>query len=112
MVFSGTCHCPFRRRNSCLLSSGFKTRYLVFGKEEGYSQTALSAYFAAHKIGSLGEKDKDKVNAAWDNAAHATVTGSGLLIIVKAKALDIPLNIINLVFTHSQYNHMLTCKLG
>jgi hypothetical protein len=39
----------------------------------------------------------DKVNAAWESAAHATVTGVGLLYVVKSKNLDVPINIINLV---------------
>ena len=69
---------------------------LNFGKEDGYSQAALTPYFAAHKIASVAVST-EKTNAAWDCAAHATVTGVGLLFIVKAKAIDIPLNIINLV---------------
>jgi hypothetical protein len=76
---------------------------LSFGKEEGYSQGALVPYIAAHKVTAL-TSSTEKANAAWDNAAHATVTGTGLLFLVKHKALDIPLNIINLVsFCHDEF---------
>jgi hypothetical protein len=72
---------------------------LHFGKEDGYSQGALAPYVGAHKLAAV-MSSAEKANAAWDNAAHATVTGVGLLFIVKSKAMDIPLNIINLVLFH------------
>lgn len=53
-------------------------------------------FVTAHKATSYVSA-ADKTNAAWENAAHAGVTGVGLLFLVKTKALDIPLNIINLV---------------
>ena len=73
---------------------------LQFGKEDGYSQGALAPYIAAHKITAIASST-EKANAAWDNAAHATVTGVGLLFIVKTRAIDIPLNIINLVLLYN-----------
>ena len=76
-------------------SGGWKRRELNFGKEDGYSQSALLPYIATHKVTTL--VSAEKANACWDTAAHATVTGVGLLFVVKSKALDIPLNIINLV---------------
>jgi hypothetical protein len=79
-----------------IISGGWKDRVLSFGKEDPYSLTALSPYVGVHKVTSLGAAS-DKANAAWENAAHATVTGVGLLFVVKSKALDIPLHIINLV---------------
>jgi hypothetical protein len=54
-------------------------------------------YLAVHKISALVTAT-DKANAAWDSAAHATVTGVGLLYVVKSKNLDVPINIINLVY--------------
>jgi len=65
---------------------------LNFGKGDGYGVASLSAYIAAHKVGSIAYS-QERTNAAWDNAAHATVTGEGL----KSRAIDMPLNIINLV---------------
>lgn len=69
---------------------------LNFGKGDGYGVVSLSAYIAAHKVGSIAYS-QERTNAAWDNAAHATVTCEGLLFIVKSRAIDVPLNIINLV---------------
>ena len=80
-------------------SGGWKARVLQLGKEDGYSQGALAPFVGAHKLASV-MSSSEKANAAWDNAAHATVTGVGLLFIVKSKAVDIPLNIINLVLLH------------
>ena len=72
---------------------------LQFGKEDGYSQAALAAYVGIHKVAAIASS-AEKSNAAWDNAAHATCTGVGLLFVSKSKALDIPLNIINLVLSY------------
>jgi hypothetical protein len=80
-------------------SGGWKSRMLSFGKEEGYSLPALAPYVAAYKVASITSAT-ERTNAAWDNAAHATVTGSGLMFIAKARALDVPLNIINLVLLY------------
>lgn len=77
-------------------SGSWKDRSLVFGKEDGYSQNALLPFVATHKVASYVVAN-DKTNAAWENAAHASVTGVGLLFLTKTKTLDIPLNIINLV---------------
>ena len=71
---------------------------LNVGKGDGYTVGALGAYLAAHKIASIAAS-QERTTAAWDNAAHATVTCDGLLFVVKARAVDIPLNIINLVTT-------------
>ena len=79
-------------------SGGWKQRQLLFGKEDPYSSNALLPYVTAHKAASYVSA-ADKTNAAWENAAHASVTGVGLLFLVKNKALDIPLNIINLVYS-------------
>ena len=68
--------------------------------EDGYSQNALLPYIATHKITTI--TSTEKANACWDTAAHATVTGVGLLFVVKSKALDIPLNIVNLVLFHER----------
>lgn len=88
-------------------SGGWKTRTLQFGKEDGYSKETLYPYIGIHKAQSLyGSSDKAAI--AWGNAAHATVTGVGLLFVVKSKALDIPLNIINLVCFSL---NLLTCRL-
>lgn len=77
-------------------SGGWKQRQLLFGKDEPYGSNALLPYVTTHKAASYVSA-ADKTNAAWENAAHASVTGVGLLFLVKAKAIDIPLNIINLV---------------
>ena len=74
-------------------------RTLKFGKEDGYTQGALAPYVGTHKLVAV-MSSAEKANAAYDNAAHATITGVGLLFIVKSKAVDIPLNIINLVLLH------------
>ena len=79
-------------------SGGWKRRELKFGKEDGYSQNALLPYIGVHKVTTLASTEK--ANACWDTAAHATVTGVGLLFVVKSRALDVPLNIINLVLIH------------
>ena len=81
-------------------SGGRKRRELKFGVEDGYSQNALLPYIGIHKISTI--TSTEKANACWDTAAHATVTGVGLLFVVKSKALDIPLNIINLVFFYER----------
>jgi hypothetical protein len=65
---------------------------LSFGKEEGYHQTALGHYISSHKSAA-------SPGAVCDHAAHATVTGVGLLVLTKPKAHDVPLAIINLVST-------------
>lgn len=77
-------------------SGGWKNRSLTFGKEDPYSQNALYPYVGVHKAASYIEAN-DRTNAAWENAAHASVTGVGLLFLTKSKALDIPVGIINLV---------------
>jgi hypothetical protein len=87
-------------------SGGWKKRTLVFGKEGGYSKEALSPFFAVHKIASY-VGSIDKTSAAYENAAHAEVTGIGLLFLVKAKAIDIPLSIINLVIKISDLTNSL-----
>ena len=76
-------------------SGGWKRRELNFGKEDGYTQNALLPYIGIHKVTTLASPEK--ANACWDTAAHAAVTGVGLLFVVKSSALDVPLNIINLV---------------
>jgi hypothetical protein len=78
-----------------IFSGGWKRRELKFGKEDGYSQNALLPYIGVHKITTL--TSTEKANACWDTAAHASVTGVGLLFVVKLSALNVPLNIINLV---------------
>jgi hypothetical protein len=79
-------------------SGGWKRRELKFGQEDGYSQNALLPYIGIHKVTTL--VSTEKANACWDTAAHATVTGVGLLFVVKSRALDVPLNIINLVLIY------------
>jgi hypothetical protein len=78
-------------------SGGWKARGLLFGKEDGYKKETLYPYIGFHKASAL-VSGADKTQAAWSNAAHATITGVGLLIVVKNKAVDVPLNIINLVY--------------
>ena len=80
-----------------LTCSGWKRRLLKFGVEDGYSTAGLATYIATHKINTLSVST-EKANGYWDNAAHASVTGVGLLFLVKTSNLDIPINIINLVF--------------
>ena len=70
---------------------------LKFGVEDGYSTGALAPYVGTHKINAMSVST-EKANGYWDNAAHASVTGVGLLFLVKTSNLDIPINIINLVF--------------
>jgi len=77
-------------------SGGWKDRRLEFGKEDGLSTAALVPYIGTHKLASV-VSPVDKIKAAWDNAAHATVTGVGLLYITKFKNLEVPINVINLV---------------
>jgi hypothetical protein len=77
-------------------SGGWKSRSLLFGKEDPYGHNALLPFVTTHKLAAYA-LDSDKINAAWENAAHASVTGVGLLFLTKTKALDIPLSIINLV---------------
>jgi hypothetical protein len=82
--------------NFFLTCSGWKRRLLKFGVEDGYSTPGLATYIATHKISALSVST-EKANGYWDNAAHASVTGVGLLFLVKTSNLDIPINIINLV---------------
>ena len=77
-------------------SGGWKRRELYFGKEDGYSQNALLPYIVSHRIVARFSLT-EKLNATLDIAAHAVVTGVGLLFIVKSKIIDVPLNIISLV---------------
>jgi hypothetical protein len=86
--FSGSLHQLF----SLISSGGWKSRMLIIGKEEGYKQTALGHYVSTHK-------SSEKADAAYDYAAHATVTGAGLLFVTKPKSQDVPLVIIHLVPT-------------
>jgi len=81
-------------------SGGWKDRRLEFGKEDGLSTAALVPYIGTHKLASV-VSPVDKIKAAWDNAAHATVTGVGLLYITKFKNLEVPINVINLVCSPS-----------
>lgn len=78
-------------------SGGWKRRLLKFGVEDGYTTPGLATYIGTHKISAL-TASTEKANGYWDNAAHASVTGVGLLFLVKTSNLDIPINIINLVF--------------
>jgi hypothetical protein len=73
-------------------SGGWERRLLKFGVEDGYSIAALTTYLAQKSGTSL-----EKTRRSFDNAAHASVTGVGLLLLVKTSNLDIPINIINLV---------------
>jgi len=75
---------------------------LKFGVEDGYSTGGLLPYIATHKINAM-TVSTEKANGYWDNAAHATVTGVGLIFVTKTSALDIPINIINLVFRFREY---------
>ena len=81
-------------------SGGWKDRILTFGKEDGYSIAALTPFVAAHKLTALAAS-ADRASAAWENAAHASVTGTGLLFVLKAKAIEVPLSIIRLVVLDS-----------
>jgi hypothetical protein len=78
------------------VSGGFKERSLLFGKEDPYGHNSLLPFVTTHKMAAYALAS-DRINAAWENAAHASVTGVGLLFLTKSKALDIPLSIINLV---------------
>jgi Pleckstrin homology domain len=83
-------------------SGGWKARILNFGKDEGYTQAALGPY-VQKTIGHT--PSAEKAAAASDNAAHATVTGAGLLFVKKSKGADAPARIINLVnFYESRSN--------
>jgi hypothetical protein len=79
--------------------SGWERRQLFFGKEDGYSQNDLLDYIAANKIiYKLSKNPSDETaKEAMENAAHATVTGVGLLFLAKPKSRCTPVDIINLV---------------
>ena len=90
--------CTFPLSKLLLTCSGeWERRLLKFGIKDGYSAAALATYIATHKLNALSSVSTEKVNGYWDNAAHASVTGVGLLLIFRTSNLDIPLNIINLV---------------
>ena len=74
-------------------STKWKHRMLVFGDHEGYSQENIFHYVNEHEKQSLYVA-KDTI---YRIASHATVTGQGLLLVVKPHAVDIPLDIIDLV---------------
>jgi hypothetical protein len=88
----GYIHTIYQTNNS----GGFKERSLLFGKEEPYGHNSLLPFVTTHKLAAYALAS-DRINAAWENAAHASVTGVGLLFLTKNKSLDIPLSIINLV---------------
>jgi len=71
---------------------------LKFGVEDGYSTAGLATYIAIHKTNALSVPTEN-VNWYLNNAAHASVTGVGLLLLFETRNLDIPINIINLVVT-------------
>ena len=73
-----------------------------FGVEDGYSTAALATYIGTHKVSAMAVST-EKANGYWDNAAHAAVTGVGLMFVTKTSALDIPINIVNLVFTFHRW---------
>jgi hypothetical protein len=88
-----------------IFRSGWERHQLYFGKEDGYSENDLLHYIAVNKIiHRLAKNPFDETaKEAMENAAHATVTGMGLLFLARPKSPYIPVNIINLVHLQCYY---------